>query len=84
MSDVLTLKKKVIKVSHEDKEYLVAKPTTKQINEFSKKEDKSLEAMVAYLAELGLPEEVSWNIDAESMNEIVNALIPTISKEKKS
>lgn len=84
MSDVLTLKKKVIKVSHEDKEYLVAKPTTRQINEFSKLNDKSVEAIVAFLAELGLPEEVSWNIDAESMQLIVEALIPATAKEKKS
>lgn len=82
MSDVLVLKKKVIKVSHEDKEYLVAKPTTKQINDFSKQADKSVDAIVKYLAMLGLPEEVSWNIDAESLQQIVEALVPKISEKK--
>ena len=82
MSDVLVLKKKYIKVSYGDKEYLVAKPTTKQINEFSKSEDKSVEAIVAFLEKLGLPAEISWDIDAESLQQIVEALIPKIAEKK--
>jgi len=80
---VLNLAKKSIKVSYEGKDYLVAKPSTKQINDFSKANDKTIEGTVGFLEILGLPSDVSWNIDAESLQEIVEALIPTI-KEKKS
>jgi len=78
----INLTKKSIKVSYEGKDYLVAKPTTKQINEFSKSNDKSIEAIVAFLEVLGLPTDVSWNIDAESLQEIVEALIPKIAEKK--
>lgn len=78
----INLTKKLIKVSYEGKEYLVAKPTTKQINEFSKSNDKSIDAIVAFLDLLGLPSDVSWNIDAESLQEIVEALIPKVAEKK--
>lgn len=80
----IQLTKKVIKVSHGDKEYIVAKPTTKHINDFSKSGDKTIEGTVAFLELLGLPSEVSWNIDAESIAEIVEALLPKNVAEKKS
>jgi hypothetical protein len=78
----INLTKKSIKVSYEGKDYLVAKPTTKQINDFSKSNEKSIEAIVTFLELLGLPTDVSWNIDAESLQEIVEALIPKIAEKK--
>ena len=78
----INLTKKSIKVSYEGKDYLVAKPTTKQINDFSKSNDKSIEAIVTFLEVLGLPTSVSWDIDAESLQEIVEALIPKVSEKK--
>jgi hypothetical protein len=78
----INLTKKSIKVSYEGKDYLVAKPTTKQINDFSKANDKSIEGIVGFLELLGLPTEISWNIDAESMQEIVEALIPKVAEKK--
>ena len=79
---VLNLEKKSIKVSYGGKEYVVAKPSNRQINEFSKSNDKTIEAVVAFLEPLGLPAEVSWDIDAESLQQIVEALIPKISEKK--
>lgn len=78
----LEIKKKVVKISYEGKEYLVAKPSTRQINEFSKTEDKSVDGIVAFLEKLGLPAEVSWEVDAETLQEIVEALIPKIAEKK--
>lgn len=84
MSDVLNIKRKVIKVSYEGKEYLVAKPSTKQIHDFSEAKDNSIKAMVAFLDMLGLPSAVCWEIDQESVAEIVDALIPKTAQQKKS
>lgn len=78
----INLTKKSIKVSYEGKDYLVAKPTTKQINDFSKANDKTIEGTVSFLEALGLPADISWNIDAESLQEIVEALIPKIAEKK--
>lgn len=78
----LNLTKKSIKVSYDGKDYIVAKPTTKQINDFSKSNDKSIEATIAFLEQLGLPSDVSWNVDAESLQEIVEALVPKLAEKK--
>lgn len=78
----LQLTKKVVKVCHEGKEYLVAKPTARQIDEFSKSDSKTIEATINFLQVLGLPSEVSWNIDAESLSEVVQALVPKIAEKK--
>jgi hypothetical protein len=83
MSTELKLTKKVIKVSYEDKDYLVAKPSSKQLNDFVKANDTNLDATIALLEQLGLPADISWNMDTESLNEIVLALMPK-APEKKS
>lgn len=82
MSDILSVKKKSIKVSYGDKEYLVAKPSTRQINDFSKNDSKTIEATVEFLEKLGLPADVSWEIDVESLQEIVEALVPKLAQKK--
>jgi hypothetical protein len=82
MSTIL-LSKKQIKVSYEGTEYLVAKPSTRQINDFTKADNKTIEATIAFLETLGLPASVSWEIDAASLTEIIEALMPK-NTEKKS
>lgn len=74
--------KKVIKVSYEGTEYPVAKPNNRQINDFSKNEDKTIEKTVEFLETLGLPAAVSWELDPESLLEIINALVPKIAEKK--
>ena len=82
MSSGIQLVKKSIKVSYEGKDYIVAKPTTRQINDFTKSDDKTIEATVSFLQTLGLPSEVSWEIDPEQIHDIVNALMPKITEKK--
>ena len=82
MSTELKLTKKVIKVSYDDKDYLVAKPTSKQLNDFVKVDDKTLDATIALLEQLGLPADISWNLDTETLTEVIEAIMPKISEKK--
>lgn len=81
MSEIV-LKKKVVKVSYEGKDYLVAKPTSRQINDISKDEDKNIEKVIQFLDMLGLPSAVGWELDPDSIKEIMEALMPTIPEKK--
>jgi hypothetical protein len=78
----LVLKKKVVKVSYEGVDYLVAKPNAKQINDISKNDDKSIESVVMFLDSLGLPADIAWQLDPDSIQEIMEALMPKIPEKK--
>jgi len=80
--DSIQLTKKAIKVLFDDKEYVVKKPSARQINDFSKAKDVSMEATIAFLGVLGLPEAIAWEIDADSLTEICRALMPALSEKK--
>lgn len=80
--DSIQLTKKAIKVLFDDKEYVVKKPSARQINDFSKAKDVSIDATIAFLEMLGLPQEISWEIDADSLTEICRALMPALSEKK--
>ena len=80
MSEIKIVKK-IINVNVEDKIYPVRKPTAKEISDFAKKEDSSIDATIAFVDLLGLPSEVSWSIDADSLNEIVKAIMPNVEKK---
>jgi hypothetical protein len=80
--DSIQLTKKAIKVLFDDKEYIVKKPSARQINDFSKAKDVSIDATIAFLEMLGLPQEISWEIDADSLTEICRALMPALSEKK--
>lgn len=81
MSEIKVVKKQ-IKVTVGDRDYLVSKPTSRQIKEFADSKDNSIEATIKFIDTLGLPADVSWDIDADSLAEIIQAIMPT--GEKKS
>jgi hypothetical protein len=72
--------KKVIKVVVGDETYMVSKPTVSQIEALSKKES-NVGTLVEFLAELGLPKQVTYDFELDSLNELVALLMP---QEKKS
>lgn len=78
----LKIVKKSVKVEVGEKAYIVSKPTSRQIKDFADKKDNSIDATIALLDTLGLPAKVAWDIDADSLSDIVKALMP--SSEKKS
>lgn len=80
--DSIQLTKKAIKVLFDGKEYIVKKPSARQINDFSKAKDVSMEATIAFLELLGLPQDIAWEIDADSLTEICRALMPALSEKK--
>lgn len=80
MSEIKIVKK-IIKVHIENESFDVRKPTAKEISDFAKKEDSSIEAVINFLNDLGLPSEKSWQFDADSLNEIVKAVMPQVEKK---
>jgi hypothetical protein len=79
MSELVLQPKRSIKVRLGEAVYEVRKPNNKQLQAFSKremKEETALEETIGLLSELGLPADVAWDLDPESLNEIVLALIP--------
>jgi len=73
--------KEIIKVHVEDKVYEVSKPNNRQLLEFAKasksvEESDALEKAIEFLAILGLPAEVSWDLSPGSLHEIVQAVLP--------
>lgn len=82
MANEIQLSKKTIKVSYEGKEYLVAKPSTRLCNDFAQSDDKTIQATIAFLEKLGLPSDVSWELDPASIAEVVEALMPKVSEKK--
>lgn len=79
---MIKIVKKIIKVSVEDKVFEVRKPTAKEISDFSKTKDSSIDGTIAFLEILGLPSEISWNIDADSLTEIIKAIMPDVAEKK--
>lgn len=72
----LNLSRKKIKVVFEGVTHEVLAPTNAQVREFAKSEEADLEKTVKLLSQLGLPEEVCWALDLESMQKIIEALTP--------
>lgn len=78
----INLSKKTIKVIYEGKEYKVAKPSTRQLDEYSKSEKKDVASIVDFLDMLGFPKEVSWELDAESLRDLLSLIIPKFEEKK--
>lgn len=72
----LNLSRKKITVVFEGERYEVYSPSNAQVKEFSKSEEADLDKTVAMLSKLGLPEDVCWAMDLESMQKIIEALTP--------
>lgn len=72
----LNLKRKVIKVNFEGKQYEVAAPSNKRLKQFMEDKREDLDKTVDLLDTLGLPKEVCWELDPDSLMQIVEALTP--------
>lgn len=78
-SEIVIAPKKAIKVRVGEMAYEVRKPSNRELHAFSTREKNDATAladMIKFLASLGLPEEVSWELDPESVTQIVESLVP--------
>lgn len=72
-----------IKVVFEGKDYLLSKPTLGASRDFAKAiklaesdDSAKIDAMIEYLAKLGLPREICENLMIEEVEKIIDALTP--------
>lgn len=73
MSEIKIVKK-VVRVHVGDKHYDVSKPTMRQAQKYAK--SKTIEETVDFLDELGLPKDICWDLDVDSLREITESLMP--------
>jgi hypothetical protein len=79
--NTLEIKRKVLKLNIDGSEYEIKEPNVKMVSEFEKSEDKgSLEAGLKFLAQLGLPIEVSETLTAQNIKEIFDHLVSGVKK----
>ena len=78
----MEIKKRVLALKFEGKEYSVSYPTVRQLRELTvKKEGESdLDMTLRFLEELGLPKDVVEDMESENITEIINVL----TSQKKS
>jgi len=74
----MDFKKRVLKFKFEDTEYSVSFPNNRRLNEFQKeqkviKEEDSLESLIKFLNELGLPSEVAWDMEPQHLTQILES-----------
>lgn len=72
----LNLNRKKIKVNFEGEQYEVVAPSNKLLKQFVDSKEEDLEKTVKLLDLLGLPADVCWELDTESLSQIVDALTP--------
>lgn len=68
-------KKRVLEFKFDGTDYSVPYPSNKKLHEFQKKqkkttEENSLENLIDFLNELGLPSEVGWEMEPYHLNKI--------------
>ena len=76
---MIELKKKVYKFKYDDVEYALRAPTVRQVEKLQKTmkdvaEEKALGSTLKFLEELGLPSKISYDMEAEHLETIVNAV----------
>lgn len=83
MSELVIQPRGSIKVRVGDKVYDVKKPSNKGLNSFldeweSNKDSSSggMKLMIKFLSELGMPDDVLWDLEADALEAISNALMP--------
>lgn len=81
MSELVLTRGSSIAVKLGEQSFQVKKPNNRQLKEFQKsykeKDDsEALDILIKLLGELGLPEEISWELDPESLALITEALMP--------
>lgn len=73
---MLEIKKKTIVVRYEGTDYTVRAPSNRELKEFEGNELKDLEKIIAFLDTLGLPEAIGWEIDPESLAQVIESIAP--------
>ena len=72
----LNLSRKKIKVNYEGQAYEVLAPSNAQAKELAGETEASLDKTIDLLDKLGLPSDISWQMDTESLTLIIEALTP--------
>lgn len=73
---MIELKKKSVKVRYEGAEYDVRAPSNAELRHFTEAEGSDLDKTVKLLDSCGLPEAVCWELDPESLAQVLEALTP--------
>lgn len=69
-------KKRVLKFKFDGTEYSVPYPNNRKLNDFQKKQSKvkeedSLESLICFLDDLGLPSDVGWDMEPTHLTQIL-------------
>lgn len=72
----MDFKKRVLKFKFEGADYVVPFPSNRKLHEFQKKQSKSkeedsLELLIDFLDGLGLPSDVSWEMEPSHLTQIL-------------
>jgi len=73
---LLELKPKVIQVKLGDAIYSVRVPTAREIKQMQGASEADVDQSIALLDRLGLPADVAWGLDVESLQLVYEALMP--------
>lgn len=77
----LNLSRKIIKVKFEGETYSVRAPSNAELRKFVEDgEGDDLEKSINLLDKLGLPKEISWELDPESLQQVIEAITPQAKK----
>lgn len=72
-------KRNVYKFKVYGKEYELASPTVRQVHQFNKKAKEEgvddVELSIAFINELGLPEDEAWEMETAHLKEIIDTVI---------
>lgn len=72
----LDLKKKSITVKYGEKAYSVSAPSNALLKQFLEDKRDDFEKTIDLLDKCGLPSELSWELDAETLIQVVEAITP--------
>lgn len=72
----LNLNRKIIKVNFEGESYSVRAPSNAELKQFIDSGADGLEQTILLLEKLGLPAAIAWELDAESLGNVVEAITP--------
>jgi len=73
---MIELSPKIIQVKLGDAIYPVRVPNAREIKEMQGAKESDIDQSIALLDKLGLPADVAWSLDVESLQRIFEALIP--------
>ena len=72
----LNLSKKVITINYDGKKYSLRVPSNRELKAFIDSDVEDFEKTIKLLDTCGLPEDIGWELDAESLSTIVDELTP--------